>query len=211
MSREIEEWRDIINYEGLYQVSDWGRVRSLDRIILVNNPLCGKSTPTHFKGKVLKPHIRIVYEKPRLQTTLIKNGKREYPVIARLVYEAFVGKIPNGMQVNHIDEDPSNNFLFNLNLMTPKQNSNWGTRNQRIGKTFKKNGKRSIPVDQIDRKTGEVLASFPSAKEAARQTQFGQCNISRACNGGYFYKGKWINVTQAYDFIWRKWAVQPKS
>lgn len=211
MSKEIEEWKSVVGYEGFYEVSNLGRVRSVDRVILVDNPCCGKNTPTHFKGRYLKPHKSLHYGKTRIQVTLSKNGEKKEPVLARLVYEAFVGKIPEGIQVNHIDEDPSNNVLSNLNLMSPKQNSNWGTRNQRLGETFKKNGKLAIPVDQIDMKTGEILASFPSAKEAARQTQLGQCNISRACNGGFFYKGKWINVSHAYGFIWKKVLIQPMS
>lgn len=197
----MEEWRDIQGYEGLYQVSNEGRVRSLDRIIEKMN--MGKIRKHLFKGRLLKPHIVVKYGKKRLQVGLSKEGNKKFPIVGRLVYEAFVGTIPNGMQLNHIDEDPSNNKVENLNLMTPKENSNWGTRSQRLGETFKKNGKRSKPLDQIDSKTGEVLNSFPSAKEAARQLGVGQCNISRCCNGGFNYKGKWININNAYDFIWK--------
>lgn len=200
----MEIWKDIKGYEGLYQVSNYGRVRSLDRVIFVNNPCVGENTPTHLKGKILKQHIQVKYGKKRCQTILSKNGIKEEPIIARLVYKAFVGEIPEGMQINHIDEDPSNNFVWNLNLMTPKENSNYGTRNKRLGETFKLNGKLSQPLDQIDRISGEVLASYPSAKEAARQLGVGQCNISRCANGGFYWKGKWFNVSKAYDFIWKK-------
>lgn len=206
MSKLVEEWRDIEGYEGYYQVSDWGRVKSVDRILLVHNPCVGKNTPTHYSGKLLKQHIGVKYGKKRCQTILSKNGKKKGPVTARLVYEAFIGNIPDGMQVNHIDEDPSNNCVWNLNLMTPKQNSNYGTRNKRLGETFKANGKLSTPIDKINLKTGEVLDSYPSAKEAARQTSFAQTNISRCCNGGYFdkRKNKWFNISKAYGFIWKK-------
>lgn len=204
MSKFIEEWRPVVGYEGFYEVSDWGNVRSVDRIILVNNPCVGNNTPTHYNGKILKQHISVQFGKKRCQTVLSKNGKKKELVTARLVYEAFVGNIPEGMQVNHIDEDPSNNCVWNLNLMTPKQNSNWGTRNERLGKTFKINGKQSKVVDQIDMITGEVIATFASAREAARQLGVGQCNISRCANGGFFWKGKWINKTKAYGFIWKK-------
>lgn len=106
-----EIWRDIPDYEGLYQASNLGRIRNR-------------------KEKVLKPHT---YSYKHQQVTLYKNKKPHYLVIARLVWETFVGPIPPGLQVNHIDETPANNALSNLNLMTPKENSNWGTRNQRIG------------------------------------------------------------------------------
>ena len=55
--------------------------------------------------------------------------------VHRLVYEAFIGPIPDGMQVNHIDEDKSNNRLDNLNLMTPKENCNYGTGIERRAET----------------------------------------------------------------------------
>lgn len=198
----MEEWRDIEGYEGLYQVSNECRVRSLDRVVERMN--MGKLRKHLIKGQILKPHVLNVYGKKRLQITLCKNGTKKFPIIGRLVYEAFVGNIEDGMQLNHIDEDPSNNKVENLNLMTPKENSNWGTRNQRLGETFKRNGKCSQPIDQIDPKTGEILNSFPSAKEAQRELGFAQSNISRAANGGYLYKGEWYKITQMYGFIW-KW------
>lgn len=197
MSKEIEEWRDIKGYEGLYQVSDWGRVKALKRNAV------GKGRNQYDDEHILKLHKCIRCGKERVQATLYKNGVKKYPVVSRLVYEAFVGDIPEDIQVNHIDENPSNNVLSNLNLMTPKENSNWGTRNERLSKAFRNEEKRSKPVDQIDLTTGEIIATYPSAKEAARQLGFAQANISRCCNGGFNWKGKWINVNNAYGYIWR--------
>ena len=197
MSKEIEEWRDIKGYEGLYQVSDWGRVKALKRNAV------GKGRNQYDDEHILKLHKCIRCGKERVQATLYKNGVKKYPIVSRLVYEAFVGDIPEDIQVNHIDENPSNNVLSNLNLMTPKENSNWGTRNERLSKAFRNEEKRSKPVDQIDLTTGEIIATYPSAKEAARQLGFAQANISRCCNGGFNWKGKWINVNNAYGYIWR--------
>lgn len=59
-------------------------------------------------------------------------------------------------------------------------------------------------VDQIDPKTGEVLASYPSSREAARVIKSGHSNINRACDGGYFRDGKWLNVTQCKGYIWKR-------
>lgn len=67
----------------------------------------------------------------------------------------------------------------------------------------------SEPIDQIDIKTGEILVSYPSAKEAARQLGVGQCNISRCANGGFYWNGKWLNVSKAYGFTWKKVQAQP--
>lgn len=203
MSKETEEWRDIKGYEGLYQVSDWGRVKALKRNAV------GKGRNQYDDEHILKLHKSIFYGKKRVQTALHKNGVNKYPIVARLVYETFVGDIPENMQVNHIDENPSNNFVENLNLMTPKQNSNWGTRNERVSKSQLNDPSKSKKVDQIDLATGEIIATYPSAKEAARQLGFAQSNISRCCNGGFSWKNKWINVNNAYGYIWRYKNDQP--
>lgn len=124
-----EIWKDIPNYEGLYQASNLGRIRSLDREIKHNYGGIAIR-----KGKIKQPHIRICFGKERWQATLCKEGKVSYPVWARCIYSAFYGEIPEGYQINHIDENPANNRLDNLNLMTPKENSNWGTRIERVAK-----------------------------------------------------------------------------
>lgn len=120
-----EVWKDIVGYNRLYQVSSEGRVRSLDRTVLGKNRWGGIRQRT-FKGTILKQffhHYWIV--------DLCKNGISRHHLVHRVEYEAFYGPIPEGMQVNHIDENPLNNRLENLNLLTPSQNINWGTRNER--------------------------------------------------------------------------------
>lgn len=125
---EEEIWRDIPGYEGLYQASNLGRVRSLDRFeeFLNNN---GKISTRHRKGRILRPRHG------RAQVTFAKDGVLSYPIVSRIVYSAFNGPIPEGMQVNHINEDFSDNRLENLNLMTPKENTNWGTGIRRRAKS----------------------------------------------------------------------------
>lgn len=108
MSEEI--WKPVVGYEGLYEVSSEGRVRSLNykkqnRIqVLVQN-----------------------YSRKYPYLLLCKDGKIKTHLVHRLVWEAFNGPIPDGMQVNHINEVKTDNRLENLNLMTPKENINWGT------------------------------------------------------------------------------------
>jgi hypothetical protein len=130
-----EIWRDIKGYEGLYQVSNLGRVKRICDSIMIgmygqiivryrnNNIIKG------FKGKRQNDYWRVY---------LYKNGSRKKHLVHVLVYETFFGDIPEGMQVNHKDENKDNNSAFNLNLLTPKENCNWGTRNERITKTKNK-------------------------------------------------------------------------
>ena len=121
------------------------------------------------------------------------------------VYLTFVGDIPEGYEVNHIDEDKHNNCVWNLNLMTPKDNSNWGTRNERIGDAHRGmkrseetkakisdalKGKprpyvavsKSKAVQALDPTTMEVVYEFPSTMEAGRQG-FCQSSVSACCRG----------------------------
>lgn len=159
-----EIWKDIPGYEGLYQASNLGRVRSLDREVF------GKYDNIAVKkGKILTPRHR------RAQVTLMKDGIRSYPLVSRLVYSAFYGPIPDGMQVNHIDENPEKNNLENLNLMTPKENTNYGTGIERRAKTCSKalKGKMTYetnpnakPVYQYS-VDGKFLNEYPCLKTAA--------------------------------------------
>ena len=127
--------------------------------------------------------------------------------IHRIVWEAFRGKIPAGMEINHLDENPANNWIENLEVCTRKENLNYGTRNVRAGKAIAKamigntNGKaninnplRSKAVNQIDRVTGKILNTYPSTREAERQTGIAYQNIGKCClsnrktAGGYIWR-----------------------
>lgn len=107
------------------------------------------------------------------------DGKRKWYFIHRIVYEAVSGEpIPEGMQVNHINEDKTDNRFFeNLNLMTCKQNNNWGTRNERLSK--------QVGAFQ----NGELIMSFHSTMEAERNG-FKHSAVSKCCNDKLpHYKG----------------------
>lgn len=111
------------------------------------------------------------------------NGKQTHRRLHRVIWEAVNGSIPEGLQVNHIDENKSNNRIENLNLMTSKENNNWGTRNERIGKANVKaltNGVRSKPVGGYI--GGELKITFPSTAEAGRNG-FDHSHISKCCRG----------------------------
>lgn len=110
-----EIWKDVFGYEGIYQVSDFGRIKSLDRI------RCnGKS----YKGKILKPW-KSKYndtDKYRLVISLVKSGKRKHFYIHQLVLNAFIGPCPKEMEICHNNGNGENNNLNNLRYDTRKNN-----------------------------------------------------------------------------------------
>ena len=182
-----EIWKDINEYPN-YMVSNMGNVKSL------NYKHTGRE-------KILKSSVdKIGY----MYVGLCKNGVKKKCQVHRLVAEAFYGEIPNGMQVNHINEIKTDNRLENLNLMTPKENCNWGTRNKRVAEKAT-NGKCSKPVLKIDPISNEIVAEFPSLREVERQLGISNSSILKCCKGGYFCKGrnKWVNVSQAYGYKWQ--------
>lgn len=100
--------------------------------------------------------------------------------VHKIVYESFTGKpIPEDMKINHIDERKENNARSNLELVTHKENCNFGTRNARISKAMT-NGKLSKAVGAY--KDGELVMIFPSTMEAQRNG-FSCHHISSCCRG----------------------------
>lgn len=112
MIKAAEVWKDIIGFKGYYQVSNRGNVRSLTRMINHKN---GKRRI--YKGAVMSP-----FKGEYLQINLCKYAKYTEFKIHALVCSAFIGKRPNGQNVNHKDGKKYNNNLYNLEYTTPKQN-----------------------------------------------------------------------------------------
>ena len=153
----MEHWKAIDGYEGHYEVSDQGRVKSL---------LYGKE-------RILKPQNNRGY----LQVSLCKEGHIKRPLVHRIVAEAFIPN-PQGLEtINHKDEDKTNNVASNLEWMSVKDNNNYGTRNKRVAESLSKQ------VQMFDKKTGELLATFPSTQEAERITGIFHQSIAPCCNG----------------------------
>ena len=121
MQNEI--WKDIKGYEGLYQISNKGRVYSIPRSI---NKSDGK---TQFvRGRILKPYIK---QNKYLEADLCTEGKVKRYLIHRLVAEAFIPNPNNLPEVNHKNEVKTDNNVENLEWCTPKYNTNYGTGRQR--------------------------------------------------------------------------------
>ena len=180
---EEEIWKDIEGYEGLYQVSNMGRVRSLDRYVKHN---CGGLKLC--KGKIMK--LNATWD-GYLRVDLCKNGKHTHKRVNRLVAEAFIPNPDNLPQVGHKDECKTNNCVSNLYWTTEKENNNHGKHNERVSEA-QINGKRSKPVLQYTLYM-EFVREWPSAIEINRQLGYSFGNICNCCRGLY---------KQAYGFIW---------
>lgn len=169
-----EIWKDIPGYEDLYQVSNIGNIR------IKNYRKSGK------------PKIRKASNNKcgYIGINLIKDGKAHYHLVHRLVYSAFIGTIPEGMQINHINEIKSDNRICNLNLMTPMENCNWGTHIQRCAESRKK------PILMLDKKDN-FLREFKSTIDACEflEIEYAHKHINdclkKRRNSAYGFKWKY--------------------
>lgn len=160
----MEKWKDIDNFN--YEVSTLGRVRN------------------KITNYILKP-IRCT--NGYLEYQLNKDGKRYIKMAHRLVAQAFIPNLENKPQVNHRDENITNNEVENLEWVTAKENANYGTRNQRAGE------KHRHPVDMYDLEK-QFIKHFESATQCAKELGICLENITRVCKGkrktakGYIFK-----------------------
>lgn len=119
-----EEWRDVIGYEGKYQVSCLGRVRSVERLIKTNRFNITKLV----KGRIMKLKLR---REGYLEVNLWLEGKYKTHKVHRLVAMAFIANPNNYKEINHKDENKANNHIDNIEWCTSKYNVNYGSRNKR--------------------------------------------------------------------------------
>jgi hypothetical protein len=164
----MEEWKDVRGYEGMYLVSNMGRVKSVERTVSTNT---GKR---RIQEKVLLP---MMTDNGYWTVCLSRDGASRRVSVHRLVAEAFIPNPDNLPMVNHKDECGLNNAVENLEWCTAKYNSNYGTVKDRISE---KNGK---PVCRFDLETGEILEVFRSMSEAESTGLYCRCLIRDVCQG----------------------------
>ena len=162
-----ESWKPVVGYEGLYEVSDLGRVRSLDRVVKGK-----RNSKWERKGRILQQANR---GNGYYAVGLYKSGTQKMYHVHRLVAVAFIPNPFNKPCVNHLDENKQNNAISNLEWATHKENTNWGSCVERSAKASSK------PVLQFT-KAGEFLAEFYGAREAERATGVREQGISRCAN-----------------------------
>lgn len=159
-----EIWHDIEGYEGLYQISNKGRVKSLK----------------WGKERILRPGI----DTSGYYFIILYNDSVSKPFkLHRLVAQGFIPNLYNKPQVNHLDENKLNNCVENLEWATSKENTNYGTRNERL----------SRKILQYSR-TGEFIREWQGAREVERVLGISHQNIAKCCKG---------KCKSAYGFVWR--------
>lgn len=171
---ENEVWKDIKGFEGRYQVSNQGRIKSL----------IGKSKP---KGYILKP----MNNGNGYYHVTLRDGKRSSQRrIHTIVAETFVDNPMNLKEINHINEDKSDNRAENLEWVLHRENMYHGTLRvrQRIH--------RGLPVAQIE--NGVIIAIYDSASDAAKAVGASITTICACCKG---FNGK-SEIASAYGYQW---------
>lgn len=196
-----EVWKQIEGYPN-YEVSNLGNVRSLN--------YNGTGTVQILKQRCTPKGYSSV--------CLYNNGKRKNCLVHRLVWEAFCGKIPEGLHTDHISGDKSNNFLSNLRVVSPKENTHNPITYNRYLEAMKKmhqlpeyrekhvnalrkyNSKyNNKSVVQLDKNTGEVIRRWDCIADVEREIGIHSQSISACCNGRQHYKTaggyRWIFFT----------------
>lgn len=180
--------KQVVGYEGLYEVDQFGRVYSIDRIkTVVDN---GRIYEKHIAGKQMKQSI---HTKGYKTVSLTKNGSTKTIFVHRIVAEAFLPNPGNFPLVNHKDEDKTNNFIDNLEWCTASYNRTYGKAIERQAKKIRgRESNKKIAIIQKDM-SGDFLNWFDSLTKAAENVNGSTSSISAVCKG----KRK-----TAYGYLW---------
>lgn len=179
----MEEWRDCKGFEGFYQVSNEGRVRSLAVWNAQHKKVCLRKQPVLKKIETTKDGYKRVL--------LSLYGVHHHCAVHRLVAQAFIPNPFNYPCINHKDETHDNNNVDNLEWCTYKYNSNYGTHPQRIRERMSTNHPTAMRVYQFDMK-GNFVAEHKSQRDAGKTLGIRGENIGRNIQGKYKHAGGYI-------------------
>lgn len=187
-----EIWKDIKGYEGLYQVSNFGNVKSLDRYIINKN-----GDKQYFPGKYLNQGISDNY----LKVTLSKSNKQRTFRVHILVARTFIPNPENKPEVNHMDGDKSNNRVDNLEWNTRSENELHAYKNglakpsdkqkQAVAKYAKENYSKKVIQYSLN---GEFIKEWNSMHDVWRELGIRPSYICRCCKG---------LRNQTYGYVWK--------
>lgn len=171
-----EIFKPIIGYEGLYEISNLGRVRSLDRVIVDK-----KGVHQHFKGQFITPFLT---KGGYYEVMLSKNKVRRVFLLHRLVATHFLGECPEGCEVDHINRDKTDNRLENLRYVSHVENC------------VNRNNNRDHLKKKVLQYTldGCFVREYPSMEEAANAVGGFKSNVWACCRG---------KAKSAYGYLWR--------
>lgn len=200
----VEVWRPVRNFEGLYEVSNLARVRSLDRVVRGGNAM-SDNYPINLKGRILK---QCMAGNGYLFVVLCKDGKHKHVTVHRLVAETFIPNPDNLPEINHKDENKSNNVVSNLEWCDRSYNVNYGTSlEKRSRKCFK-----CIEQLTLD---GQHVAYYESTAELERSSNgrysttaiYNAARGRSSCSGGY----KWRYVEKTDDMVFTTEPILPNK
>lgn len=177
--KSTEEWRPVVGFVGYYEVSNLGNVRSISRKVREKSPKGG-----YFQeGRII---AKCMNNKGYYVAHLCRDGICVNKFVHRLVAEAFIPNPNNLPQVNHKDENPSNNNVDNLEWCDCKYNINYGTARQR------QQDKARKPIYQLDKDTKEIVKAWKYAGEVAIQFECGKSRVFGWCQ----------DYAEAEGYIW---------
>lgn len=196
-----EKWKSIYNYEGLYEISNIGNIRSCARYIS-----CGRGEKQFRKSKILNP---ITTPKGYKRITISKDGEKKNFMIHRLVAQAFIPNPDNKPQINHIDGNKQNNNVTNLEWFTNGENQihAWGTGLNKGSTGMFKGEKHRNAKSVVCKTTGEI---FNYIKLASKIYGIDRSDISRCCNGKAKSAGKHPITGEKMVWEWYKGGCNDK-
>lgn len=182
-----EIWKSVLDFECLYEVSNFGRVKGIDRIVVRSD---GKKR--HIKEHIMKQRVgKCGY----YYVCLSKNGKHYMKRVHKIIANAFMLNQDNSLIINHKDEDKLNNSIENLEWCTYSYNAKYGTAISRMLDSRKNNKCCNSEKEVVQyTKDGVFVAEYRSVNEVEDKNGFKHSHISECCNG---------KLKQAYGFVWK--------